>query len=670
MTILDPVSRAENLSVQEHLPANQFPLVFGGVSVRGPLLPGWGSRERERVLRDLYRHDYNTVFRGAIAGLIKRVQSTPWEVKSSKDDADRWQALLMNADFGDWDQFISTLIIDYSRHDQGAFIELIAPGDPLEAPAGPVAGLAVLDSARCYPTGNLEFPVIYYDIHNKLHMMPRGRVVQFIDSPDSDESLPGHGDCALSRAIAPVYRQILLGRYIEQFLDDKPPPGLAVFANLTEDNLRKAVEVMNNERRTDAAGEWGRTLRLFAMQMDIKPSVEYLSYTTAPEKFDFEKYTVIDVRQIALAIGLDIQDIWEQTGTGLGTGTGGEILAQKSRGKAFGRILKGLERVINRALPEYAEFAWKYQDPQEDIEQANKAQAWATTMQTIASDLTADERRRLLAAKIEGVHDVLVDQDGKVRSLPDSDPKPEERETLVEREDDASDETSQTDSGNILDTAKSLISVNKAFSDAAEDFMERFSRTVEKGQGLKPGVFRAVLRNELNHSGKLAYDRGFEDGGADPAGLDAEELAARRRKVAEWVAAQSTYITKFVDEVLANPELNIENRAVLWANKSLRAIYYAGLADADMNALYKWNLGQTIEHCETCLTLNGQVQKVKNYIKAGLWPGSSKLACKGFRCDCFMTKASGKARGKLPNRAGQGITDRLLGFVRRLAGRG
>ena len=662
MTIIDPVSIAENLSVQEHQPANQYPLIFGDVSVRGPLLPGWGSRERERILREYYRHDYNTVFRGAIAGLIKRVQSTPWEVKSTEDDADRWQALLMNADFGDWDQFISKLIIDYSRQDQGAFIELIAPGNPLEAPAGPVAGLAVLDSTRCYPTGNLDFPIIYYDIHNKLHMMPRGRVVQFIDSPDSDESLPGHGDCALSRAIAPVNRQILIGRYIEQFLDDKPPPGLAVFSNLTEEQLQKAVGVMNNERRTDAQGEWGRTLRLYGMQMELKPSVEYLSYTTAPEKFDFEKYTMIDVRQIALAVGLDIQDIWELSSGGIGTGTQSEILAQKSRGKAFGRILKGLERVINRALPEHAEFQWKYQDPQEDQETASKAQAWATTAQTIKDDLSADERRELLANQIQGVRDVLVDEDGKVRRLSDSDPKP-----LV---DDTSDETSQTDAGNILDADKSLVEVNKAFSDAAEGFTSSFSRTVEKGRGLKPGVFRAVLRNELNRSGKLTYDRGFEDGGADPDGLDAEEKADRRRKVAEWVAAQSTFITKFVDEVLANPELNIESRAVLWANKSLRAIYYAGLADADMNALYLWKLGQTKEHCATCLTLNGQVQKVKDYIKAGLWPGSSKLECQGFRCDCTLTKASGKSRGRLPNRAGQGITDRLLGFVRRVTRRG
>lgn len=379
MGLLDERTRAENLSVQEHPEPNQFPLRIG-FSARGPLLVSWGSREREKALRNYWHHDYNTIFRGAIAGLIKRVQSTPWEIVSQNEDGDRWQSLLMNADFGDWDRFLSKLIIDYSRHDQGAFIELIAPGDPRENPAGPVVGLAILDSVRCYPTGSLEWPIIYYDLKNKLHLMPRGRMVQFVDSPDSDESLPGYGDCALSRCIAPVNRQILMGRYIEQFLDDKPPPGVTVFTNLTEENLKTAIAAMEQERQTDIHGAWGRTLRLFGMQMDIKPSIEHFPFNSSPEKFDFEKYTTLDVRQIALGIGLDIQDIWELSGGGIGTGTQSQVLAQKSRGKAFGRILKGLERVINQALPEHVEFKWKYQDGQQDLEDAQKAQAWASVI--------------------------------------------------------------------------------------------------------------------------------------------------------------------------------------------------------------------------------------------------------------------------------------------------
>ena len=41
-------------------------------TARGPVLPPWGTRERERALRAWYRHEYNTLVQGAFAGLAKR----------------------------------------------------------------------------------------------------------------------------------------------------------------------------------------------------------------------------------------------------------------------------------------------------------------------------------------------------------------------------------------------------------------------------------------------------------------------------------------------------------------------------------------------------------------------------------------------------------------------
>ncbi|MGA0506735.1 hypothetical protein ACO2WS_26100, partial [Escherichia coli] len=68
---------------------------------------------------------------------------------------------LRQADFGrGWGSLISKVLLDYLRQDGGGFIEVIAPGNPLKAPTAPATGLAYLDSLRCLPTGDPEYPVV------------------------------------------------------------------------------------------------------------------------------------------------------------------------------------------------------------------------------------------------------------------------------------------------------------------------------------------------------------------------------------------------------------------------------------------------------------------------------------------------------------------------------
>jgi hypothetical protein len=667
--VLQPVDIVDkNLrdSIIEHPKLNEGRLRFG-VTKRGPLLPAWGSRERERWLRDYWRHDYNTLFRGAVTALVKRVQSTPYVVKAPAQDGNRWQEILMSADFGDWDRFLSKLIVDYSRQDQGAFLELIAPGDPRKAPTGAVTGLAVLDSLRCYPTGDPEYPVIYYDLKGAMHILHRGRVVQFVDSPDSDENTPGYGDCALSRSIAPVKRQILMGRYVEQALDDEPPPGVVTFGNIAEEEVNVAIERMQQNRSTDTPGEWGRVIRLYGLHKETKPTVETTSFTKPPENFDFDKFTNLDAREIALELGIDVQDIWgELSGGGLGRGQESEILAQKSRGKGFGRILKSLERVINRVFPVDVEFSFTYKDPQEDMEQAQILQLTAGAIQIVGGVLTPDEQRTLLANTIPAIHDVLVDETGNVRRLSDADPegKPEEIKTDIEAE-------TPEATASMSSIVPALQKATKDFSDTAFTFAVDFTNLVSGAGSANPAVVRSLLRDSLWNSGMLAYEDGLRDGGADPGNADAEELARRRRVVAEWNASQTGYIESFVDEVMGAGLTadQIRQRADLWVSKSLRAIYYAGMQDADEQQVYEWQLGSTKEHCRTCLSLNGQVHKMREYVKAGLLPGSSSLECKGYHCGCRLVKSTGSTRGTLPGGGRPSLADRLTGWLRGLLGR-
>ncbi len=676
---IDPILEAEALSVQRK-PEVGSGIMRWGYELRGPLLPAPGTREREWTLRT-YRHNpYNTIFRAAAAGLIKRVQSTPWEIVAK--DAGRWQQILMNAD-GGWDRLIARLGGDYLYHDSGAWPELIAPGNPRFAPDGPIVGLAVLDTLRVYPTGNPQYPAIYYDIYGGMHLMHRSRVAQLVDNEYTEEYLAGYGECALTRAIAPVRREILINQYIESFLDDKPMPGVRIWQNLGEPQVEAAFAQMERDRRSDDGGEWGRVLNLYALDTDKPADFKEYSNAKAPEGFDFDKYKNELVREIATCIGLDVQDIWELSGAGIGTGTQSEILAQKSRGKAFGNLLKRLERTINQALPERVEFRWQYKDPQEDKEEADKATAWASTITVLASYLSTDEIRQLAANQIGAMKDVLLDADGNLKRLDDDDPKP--AETAIEDTD-----------GSLRDTLENYVALppsepaapatqpitqmleaftQRSFVGTGVDF-ERYFRAfarVGQAQNFPAAMMRATFREELYNAGTRAYEDGLREGGADPEAADAIERADRRRKVAEWLALQNDYINRLVDDINAGeigPDA-LRTRSELWVSKSLRTIYYAGLNDAAGEELHRWVLGMTEKHCVTCLGLNGQVHRLKDYLRAGLVPGAQALECQGFYCDCELQKTTGRVTGRLPGTLSPwgSLADRLGGFLRRIGGK-
>lgn len=668
--VIDTAVQADADSVQKHpRPLNGRGTFGWGETYRGPLLPARGSRLRERALSQYAYHDYNTLYRGAVAGLVKRVQSTPYTVTAK--NAAYWQKILMESDFGDWDRFVAKVVKAFCNHGIGAWIELIAPGDPLLPPSGAITGLSVLDPLRCYPTGNPYYPVIYYDMYNEMHLLNRGRVVQFVDSPYNEEHLAGYGECALERCIAPVNREILMNRYVEIFLDDKPPPGIVIFGNLVQDETKAAVAKMNQQQQLDNGGEWGRTIQLFGVMEEIKPTVEFVSFTKPPEKFDYVAYTELNVKQIALGLGVDILDLWEMTSAGIGSGGQAEILNQKSKGRLYGRVLKGLERVINQAFPDDAEMKWDYIDPQDGIEEANKAQTWATTIQVASADTTPDERRQLLANQSDAWRDVLTNPDGKLITLDDADPKAPEQMSFVVNPAPPALESAQDIDGSSNEVDIPAFFGMKSFERTASGFLRAFGSFVKHSQprGIGGAFQRAAFRAALQSYGGDAYNEGLKDGGLDPTDADEQK---RNRRIAEWLAMQNSYIDKFVNEVI---EGGIEGAAVkqrgeLWVNKSIRSIYYVGLNDSAGQRFARWKIGATLKHCQTCLSLNGQVHRVSEWMKSGYLPGCTCLECKGFNCDCGMELTTGPARGRLPGQSGQvGILDRLTNFFARLVGR-
>jgi hypothetical protein len=610
-------------------------LAFGSIGYRGNILSAPGSRDREWELLQYWNHDYNTLFTSAVAGLAKRIASTPYEIKGDDRQAAFYQDVLWAANFGaGFESFLEEFITNFSRFDSGVFVELIGPGDPLGPIVGYPTGIAILDTLRCWATGDPLYPAVYMDTDGALHLMPSDRVKHIMDMPDSYRQLAPYGKCALSRCIGTVKREILMNRYVEQSLDDNAPPGVMIFKNISEETLNEAFARLESEQNTDFGGRWGRVLRLYGLHAETMPEVNSIPYSVAPDKFDYTAYKELNVKEIALAIGLDIQDMWELTGGALGTGTQSEVLNQKSKGRALGRLYKTLERMLNQFLPLELEFAFHYSDPEEDQQIADQANTWTSVTLSLDGVVSQEEQRQLLANQVEAIRDVVSDDAGQVRVY-DNDPKTSQQ---------IKPQIQPAPVATVSDTTEAA-PAQKALADTQRTFKQKFIELVTQVQqkSLSGPVVLPALRLALTEAGAQVIMDGMRDGG----NAEAELTDNARTELAVWRARQMPYLRRFVEEITSkefSPAL-IQRRAELWTNNSLNPLYFAGLRLANKDARYMWQVTIGAEHCLSCLKLNGQVHTIKGYETARFLPQSGRLICDG-GCQCHLIPTTQAVRGR------------------------
>lgn len=668
--VASPVTPVEaaNLSVQGQNPNAALLAFYSSMSTsRRPLLPQYGTQERERALRRLYRNPYNTLIQGSFAGIANKIISTPFEMSAPTEaKTQNAQEMLRLAHFGKGFEYLfSVTVLNYLRHDRGAYWELIGYGNPDAPLVGYPVAVAALDPLRCYPTGDREYPVYYYSTRGSYHRLHRTRVHPFVDMPDGDEDYPDVGLCALSRAVAIADREIAMGRYVSVNLDDKPKPGVAIASNLSSDERDRAYAQLRAERGADERPEWGETVWMFGISPNAPVDVEFKSFAEAPEKFDFVNYVNLDVSELALALGVDKQELWELTGGGIGTGTQSQILAAKSRGKTIGKLYKMMERALNlRVLPADCEFAFKYRDAQQDAEQANIANLYTSIAIQLEPLIGKRAALQMLANQVEPLRDVLLDEAGRVR-LPDDDVQPAKPQVSVD--DSAERNSTPTDAATTDDTPpddpfaneKSLFAsilrrtvalderTRKAWSDTSSQAVYEFVRLVYSAETSPTSrrVLTSRLRRWLKQWGDRAYLDGMEEGGIKEPTLDDDDRAT----VQAWLARQNVFTTAFSKEVSEKglSDLQIAQRAAAWVENSLGEIKQRGLLSVKANALFKWVWLPTAEHCKSCRRLNGQIHRLKDWMRYNLRPKSPQLQC-WVGCKCTLVPATNeKATGKL-----------------------
>jgi hypothetical protein len=539
-----------------------------------------------------------------------------------------------------------------------------------------------MDALSCHATKVAQFPLLYWNEEdNSRHVLHTTRAYRMTDMVSPKRLAYGTGFCALSRYISEASVDILLGRHDNEMLNDLPPAGLLAISGMEESQWRDAQKAFESDRRADGESIFRGTMVIHGRDPANPIKLDVIPFSSLPQNFDQKAFIDIHVNKLALALGVDPQDIWPLSGQALGTGTQSKVLDSKARGKMFGRVLQMITRFINRAvLPDDLEFAFKFKDTEADLTMATTAKMWVDVVGA-ASMLSDEEKRRLLADNVEAFAEVLLDDAGEMIELPDDDPKPSDEQQEVTAPDDIPNSTAPTDPTaftQIDDTANQQPSApvpggggNAQFGAGNRKIRERSDLGTDMGGRLyadtatkdypatkdafvddvaaaisdaasgeiSKAAFAIRMRAALSKFGKAAYLDGLEDGGVEATALE----GADSDSFATILAAQSAYVTD-ARAGITDFGGDAEARAAMWGNKSLQLFYDAGLMSSDKNGLYLWEMGNT-EHCKDCLRLNGQKHRLKEWHDEGWLPQSSDLECGGYRCQCSLKKTTGRAKG-------------------------
>jgi len=611
---------------------------------RAELLPLNGTRQRELELRLWDRHPQMWIWQGAVAGQIKKLASAPREIKG-KNLVGYFDDVLRYANFGQgWDDFIAKGARDFFRQDGGWYFEIIGPGNLMKPITGRVTGIAHLDSIRCYPTGDPEFPVVYYDRDGKIHLMHNQRVVHIVDMPDGDEGRPGYGLCALSRGIAIATQELYLNRYIQSMLDDRPQPGYVFWRGLSEQQRKTRFEAWRTQQDSDDP-IWGRIIHFESLDPANPVGAETLSFSQSPEKFDYKIYTEMHVNAWALALGVDVQELWQLTGGNIGSGQQSEVLHAKSQGKTFGDLLTKLERELNtKVLPDTLEFTFKRHDPYEAQERAQTAQLWSGFTSGVKEESTPEERRRILANMVETFKDAVSDEKGEIIRLPDQDVKPVEEQEQVIDDGAPPSQQSQTGQEQTVDDSKAI----KAIQATQLDFEADWDDMVDARRKGEMNSVRGdiVARALLAKYGERAYRDGLKEAGVEDAEMDEDDMA----KFLSILAEQNRYITDLntsLDEAGGISDAEAALKATQWFNGSIMPFRDAGRLSADQNGNYEFVGDDGTESCIDCKRLKGQIHRLREWMRRKMNPPyGENLACSGGKhCKHLLVRVNAKAVG-------------------------
>jgi len=337
--------------------------------------PARGSPRRDVYLRDLVRSGVEPILTGAISSMVSRFVALGWTVTGGRNKAIAARNLLSNAeDAKGWHIFLSKLVEDMLVCDKGGFMELGTQGR-----SGPVKGIFNLDATACELTGVADWPVVYTPkvtgrgASSKQRPLDRHHVVHLPTMPSPDEAEFNLSMSAVSRALLAAQILKAINDHDIEKLRKLPPEGIMTVANITESQWKDVLSNYHEARKKENMSVFPGVMVLAGQSITQPPKIELTPFSTLPEGFNKKETVEIYVKILALALGVDVAELWLIPQVGA-TKAAFSIQHMKAQGKGIGLVVSMVERALNfSVVPQGVTFAFDLPDDEQDAAKADIA---------------------------------------------------------------------------------------------------------------------------------------------------------------------------------------------------------------------------------------------------------------------------------------------------------
>lgn len=263
-------------------------------------------------------------------------------------------------------------VLDYTCTNNGEFWEVVRS---TSAAGSKIIGIVHLDSLRCRRTGDPDIPVIYFDLHGRIHELKYYQVFSIVDMPDPSYPRENIGHCAAERAYSTIYEMAGLRTTINEKITGSGAHQLAVLQGMNDKQIKDILTTARSEAQAKGLVYYLGTI-LAAIASDAPVDIKTLQLRGLPENFDVKTERDNANLIYANSIGLVLTDLQPLSGQGLGTGSQAIVIEEKASGRTQASRDKELTHCINEwVMPDKTTFAFSEKDTRDEQAKANVALA-------------------------------------------------------------------------------------------------------------------------------------------------------------------------------------------------------------------------------------------------------------------------------------------------------
>jgi len=337
----------------------------------------WWSEKRDLKLRNFWKKSDH--LSGAVYALTSKMTAIPFSVqpKDSTNDEHIAQANMLTellrstTQFGEgWQVFFGRWVEDLVTTDNGAFAEIIGPGDPTGPLTGPPISIAHLDSLRCVRTSDPLYPVLYRDDDGKLYKLHYTRVLYASQMSSPSKEMNGVGFCAVSRCINVAQTLIDILTFKQEKMGSRPHRAILVTkGGLDPKDVADAFAMAEGSMDNQKLSRYSKVVVTGSAAIE-EAGLEVVELSKLPDGFEERTSIELGMATIALAFGMDARELFPGMTAGA---TRADALLQhlKQRGKGPGQVIELVENLFNnKFLPPHMRFVFDFQDDAQDRQTA------------------------------------------------------------------------------------------------------------------------------------------------------------------------------------------------------------------------------------------------------------------------------------------------------------